>query len=258
MFLHGFWSLFERFRCPSQGPAPVMAAEAMLCFGHLDFSSSQGVRRLLEVDRMHELRHVVQHQVVGQWLLQGCLHYNLVLSNGTLRRAVDELPRGTPLTCAGRWGLARSSGCESRPWPPAEELLEPQKLNAKALQWPGSVRTASWRPREAPGRPVRRSTRRWAPRCASRCAAWAGRSKCYPRHLGSQVRGALGSKESCRASCLVPRTQAFRLLKGDMELRSSIAAAHWPTAASSCWSAPATCCYACRPGAKDMKATLKL
>ena len=75
-----------------QGPAPLMAAEAMACFGHLSFASAQGVRALLEADHMHELRHVVQHQVAAKWLLESCLKYNLVKSTQLLRG--QEMPRG--------------------------------------------------------------------------------------------------------------------------------------------------------------------
>jgi len=111
-------------------PAPLLAAEAMLCFGDLDLSSGAGVRSLLQVDQMSELHHVVQHQISGKWLMVGCLLYNSLLGDSLLRRSVDSLAQGVPKTAGGR------------PWPPPEELEEsPPKISAKLMQWPGTVRT---------------------------------------------------------------------------------------------------------------------
>lgn len=113
----------------SKGPAPLLAAEAMFSFGHLDFSSGAGVRSLLEVDHMHELHHAVQHQISGKWLLVGCILYNALLGDSLLRRDLDN--------CKGN-----QKACMGRPWPPPEELEEPlPKITPKLMQWPGAVRT---------------------------------------------------------------------------------------------------------------------
>lgn len=113
----------------AKNPAPLLAAEAMLCFGDLDLSTAAGVRNLLQVDQMSELHHVVQHQISGKWLLVGCLLYNALLGDSLLRRSVD-VSKGAPKWSGGR------------PWPPPEEFEEsPPKMAAKSMQWPGTVRT---------------------------------------------------------------------------------------------------------------------